>query len=86
MTTGNFLIPKGIYDKVVSILENPRVSDTSGQNFSRSARVFVIPVEHTRGYTRGPGIPAQHWLGRGAHRAPRLATQVEEADVKSSAQ
>ncbi len=61
MTARNFLIPTGIYDKVISILENPRVSDTRGQKLSRSARVFVIPVENTRGYTRGPGIPAQHW-------------------------
>ncbi len=62
MTAGTFLIPTGIYDKVISILENPRVSDTRGQTFSRSARVFVIPVENTRGYTPGPRIPAQHWL------------------------
>ncbi len=61
MTTGNFLIQTGIYDKVISIFENPPVSDTRGQTFSRSARVFVIPAENTRVYTRDPGRPDKHW-------------------------
>ncbi len=38
-------VPTGIYDKAISILENPRVSDTRGQNFF----ALRAGICHTRG-------------------------------------
>ncbi len=44
-----YFIPTGIYEKVISTLEDPRVWNTHREKFPRSARANAIPVRDSRG-------------------------------------